>query len=212
MSDAHDSPSVSTRVNRCHFPPIDTHLLRSKHVAQSFQIKVMQPLQSKESATRFPVLYLTDGNALFDLASGIAALMQAFRSESSRFILVAVGYPGQSPIAGEALRGRDLTFPGCPDFVRGHSLLAEWDGVLLPPAGTTDFGGAAEFQRFLGEELIPYIDARYPTVPHVRAYFGCKSGRRQADGCWGVKLFLKPCRSRGVDLNWPRFATHAFES
>jgi len=155
---------------------VATHLLSSAHVAQTFKIQVMQPAQTRESKRRFPVVYLTDGNAVFDFCRGIAQLMQASERESPPFILVAIGYPSDSPFAGNVLRGRDLSFEDCPDFITGCQFLQQWDGVLSAAPGTSPRYGAENFQRFIDAELIPFIDREYPTAPRHRTYFGHSAG------------------------------------
>jgi len=161
-------------MNRSHFPPVDTHFVQSKHVRQTFKIQVMQPPQPRLDTQRFPVVYATDGNFTFDLFKGICWPMQASKHELPPFILVAIGYPGDSPVSGELLRGRDLAFPGCPDYLNGFTFL--WDDVLLPEEGAKRFGGAEDFQKFIGDELIPLIDDKYGTLRGDRTYFGHSLG------------------------------------
>src|ERR1700730_13757866 len=150
-----------------YFPPVETHLLRSAHVAQTFWIAVARPTQRRGEVTRVPAVYVTDGNDVFEEFKSIAWRLQIFGRDVSPFLLVAIGYPGDSPIAGTVLRGRDLTFPGCPErdlkpFL--YSLAMEWEGVSRPEQGSKEFYGAEDFQRFLSEELIPFIDEKYPTI------------------------------------------------
>jgi predicted alpha/beta superfamily hydrolase len=168
--------SESAQKRREYFPAVETHLVRSKYVAQTFKIQVMRPLQKKGEVRGFPVVYVTDGNAVFDMFKSISWLMQSFKPESSPFILIAIGYPGDAPVAGELLRGRDLTFPGCPDFFSGLQLLRDLEGVLAPEEGAKYFCGAADLQRFISEELIPFIDEKYETLHGDRTYFGHSMG------------------------------------
>lgn len=59
-----------------YFPAVETHLIRSKHVQQTFKIQVMQPGRKKKEAARFPVVYATDGNWTFDMFKAISYLLQ----------------------------------------------------------------------------------------------------------------------------------------
>jgi predicted alpha/beta superfamily hydrolase len=61
-----------------HYPEVLVHELVSSHVAQTFSIKVLLPLQHHGESTRFPVVYLTDGNFFFDIFKGMAQADQAF--------------------------------------------------------------------------------------------------------------------------------------
>jgi peptidyl-prolyl cis-trans isomerase A (cyclophilin A) len=153
-------------------PAVETHLIASKQVNQTFRVQVMQPARRPGETTRLPVVYATDGNLTFDMLKGISYILQSSGHEAPRFILVGIGYPGDSPMAGAVLRGRDLTFPGYPKF----RLVPRMAGVLVAEPGTKDFYGAEDFQRFIREELIPLIDGNYPTLPGERTYFGHSAG------------------------------------
>jgi uncharacterized protein len=218
MTGREEQTSAIAEAARKYFPPVETHLLRSKYVAQTFQIQVMQPPQRTGETRKFPVVYVTDGNAWFDALKGISALIQWSECESPPFILVAIGYPSDSPFAGDLLRGRDLTFAGCPNFFSGLQLPWQWEGLLVPEEGTKDFCGGEDFQRFIGEELIPWIDEKYKTLPGDRTYFGHSAG-----GGFGLfTLFTQTHLFRnyivssptvnyhGVTPNGTRYETHDF--
>ena len=150
-----DSPETASD----HYPPVETHLISSTHAARAFKVQVMQPARKKEEATRFPVVYATDGNLAFEMFKGISRVIQSPECDASRFILVGIGYAGNGPYASETLRARDLIFPGYPELSRE-----------APP------GGAQNFQHFIEHELIPFIDERYATIPGDRSYFGHSAG------------------------------------
>lgn len=156
-----------------YYPEIETHLIRSRYVAQEFKIQIMRPVRKRGETTRFPVLYATDGNFLFDMFKAICHINQSVEREGSRFILVGIGYPGDCPYAGALLRGRDYMFPGYPEL-KVTPLPIE--GVLMAEQGTKNFGAAEDFQQFIAGELIPFIDRRYETIPGDRAYFGHSAG------------------------------------
>jgi uncharacterized protein len=166
-----------------YFRPVQTHLIRSKYVKQTFKVQVMDPARKRGERVRFPVVYATDGNLAFDALKGISYSIQ--RSAAPRFILVGIGYPGDSPLAGELLRARDLTFPGHP-YGRIEHLPIE--DVARVEEGSKDFFGAEDFQRFISEELIPFIDGRYDTLAGDRTYYGHSGG-----GGFGLyTLFTRP--------------------
>jgi len=156
-----------------YYPPIVTHLVRSAIVKQTFRVQVMLPLQSHAEVTRYPVVYATDANFAFDVLRGISYGMQMEERDAQRFILVGIGYPGESPAADALLRQRDLTFPGYPEFASGAPSI---DGVLLPEEGSKTYFGADDFQQFIETELIPLIDREYPTLSGERTYFGHSAG------------------------------------
>jgi len=51
-----------------------------------------------------------------------------------------------------------------------------WEGTLTPESGAKSFAGGEDFQRFIAQELIPFIDQRYGTLPGKRSYFGHSLG------------------------------------
>jgi predicted alpha/beta superfamily hydrolase len=185
-----------------YFPPVEAHRVTSKYVAQTYQIQVMRPPQRRGSAAPVPVVYATDGNAVFDLFKSLCWLMQGGRIEWPPFILVTIGYPGDSPVAGELLRGRDLTFAGCPDYFSGLQYL--WEGMLIPPLGSKHFGGAEEFQQFIAEELIPFIDNRYGTIHGERTFFGHSAGA----GFGFFTLLTRATLFRNYILSSPTLSYH----
>jgi uncharacterized protein len=166
-------------------PPVETHLVRSRYVAQTFKVQVMQPMRERGERRRYPVVYSTDANFAFDVLKGLSFSIQTLARNAPPFMLVGIGYPGDSPLAGSLLRVRDLTFPGYPKLSTEPPAI---EGVLCSEPGTEDFGGAGSFKRFIREELVPFIDARYPTVSGERTYFGHSAG-----GGFGLHtLFTNP--------------------
>lgn len=158
-----------------YFPPVDTHFIHSRHVAQVFKIQVMQPVRTRDKAERFPVVYATDGNLTFELFKGVSQVIQSTEPHGSAppYILVSIGYEGDCPLAGAVLRTRDLTFHGYPELKIVPSPI---EGAGVAPEGTPNFRGAENFQRFISEELFPLIDVRYDTLAGDRTYFGHSAG------------------------------------
>ena len=116
----------------------------------------------------------------------LTRMMQAF-GDVQRFIMVGIGYPGENVLSGMRLRTRDLTpvedsgeFP-VPDV---------WDALVPGVLASTEkpSGGAAEFLRFIRDQLVPFIDELYPTIPGDRGYWGDSLG-----GLFGLYvLFNEP--------------------
>jgi predicted alpha/beta superfamily hydrolase len=184
-------------------PPVDTHLLRSKHVQQTFRIQVLQPPRMPGQSRRLPVVYATDGNRNFDMLKGLSSVVQTSELDAPPFILVSIGYPSDCPYAGRLLRCREFTFPPYPNLdVKLLRLLFE--GELLPEEGAKDFYGAEDFRRFLAEELVPFIDAKYDTLPGDRTYFGHSAG-----GFFGLfTLFSDPAVFKNYIISSPGLLMH----
>lgn len=94
---------------------------------------------------RYPVVYLLDGDAWFTTTTGVIQKLSELPNSVCPEMIV-VGIPNTN-------RTRDLT----------------------PSASTTDdmpaemlkaSGGGENFTAFLEKELIPYVDAHYPTTAH----------------------------------------------
>jgi len=182
-------------------PPVETHFIRSKYVHQTFKVQVMRPAQKRGELTRFPTIYATDGNFMFDALKGISYSIQRSAHDAPRFILVGIGYPSDSPLAGTLLRARDLTFPGYPRLsTQGPSN----EDVLTPEQGAKDYFGAVDFQQFIADELIPFIDEHYETIAGDRTYFGHSAG-----GGFGLfTLFTRPELFRNYIVSSPSVLYH----
>ncbi|MBN2614351.1 MAG: hypothetical protein JXR71_01540 [Bacteroidales bacterium] len=90
--------------------------------------------------TRYPVLYLLDGNWHFTAVVGMTQQLSYVNGNSlcPEMIVVGIAHPD---------RYRDLT-PSC-------------DSTYSPTSG-----GNEQFINFLEKELIPHIDSHYPTEPY----------------------------------------------
>lgn len=179
---------IFQREDLLHVPPVEAHLIRSRHVQQTFNIQVMQPARKEGDTRRYPVVYATDGNWTFEMFKSISYLLQMSAHDAPPFVLVGIGYPAESPHAGFLLRMRDFTYPPYQPTIRIRSLLEtaktskDWpsadlyEGMLLPEEGAKDCHGGEDFRKFIGAELIPFIDEKYPTIPGHRTYFGHSGG------------------------------------
>lgn len=99
-----------------------------------------------ETNVRFPVVYITDGESQF--IPTVGALEHLSSPASANDVIPRMMVVGITNIN----RDRDLTpTPGIM-------------GTDSTTIHTT--GGADKFAAFLREELIPFIEGKYPTVPH----------------------------------------------
>jgi predicted alpha/beta superfamily hydrolase len=211
MKDRVGNPVV-TGENLLHIPAVETHLIRSKYAQQTFKIQVMQPARRKGDTRRYPVVYVTDGNWVFDMFKSISYLLQMSADDSPPFILVGISYPSDSPHAGVLLRVREYTFPpypqfdvkSIPEFLKKSLSLNFYEGTLLAEEGAKDFYGAEDFRRFIGEELVPLIDEKYATSPGDRTYFGHSGG-----GYFGLfTLFTQPAVFKNYVVSSPGLLYH----
>jgi predicted alpha/beta superfamily hydrolase len=133
-----------------------------------YQVDVALPRDYAASNTRYPVLYVLDGNALFPLVTDTYRMLR-FGLLRQEVIVVGIGYPESDYAfwsdAYYANRARDYTpKPGQPSSPRRFTGFGDASG------------GAPAFLRFLREELIPFIDANYRAAAGDRAILGHSYG------------------------------------
>jgi predicted alpha/beta superfamily hydrolase len=124
------------------------HSIRSEVLDEerSYWVYLPRSYNDKTYTPRnYPVLFLTDGDAHFHLASGVVKSMSEGTSRQiPELILVAVPNPD---------RTRDLTPTHSTTPLRKHVPFLEVSG------------GGEKYLKFITDELIPHIDADYRTIP-----------------------------------------------
>jgi predicted alpha/beta superfamily hydrolase len=118
----------------------------SKAVSDSFYILVSVPDGYYTSDKKYPVLL--DGDIAFGMAASIARYLQ-IGENIPELIIVGIGYGSIDKSAGEKRR-RDYR--------------------------PVESGGAENFLLFIKDELIPYIDSNYRTIPNERTINGYSIG------------------------------------
>jgi uncharacterized protein len=120
----------------------ETFTLQSKVLSETRRINVyLPPGYAEAPAARFPVLYMPDGGLAEDFLH-VAGLVQVSVGNGTMRPFVLVGIENTQ-------RRRDLTGP----------TQSEEDRKIAPRVG-----GSAEFRRFLRDELMPDVQARYRTT------------------------------------------------
>ena len=156
----------------------------SELIADSFFVFVSVPDGYYSGDKRYPVLYVLDGDIAFGMAASIARYLQ-IGENIPELIVVGIGYGGLDKSAGEKRR-RDYR--------------------------PTPTGGAQNFLIFLEDELIPFVDNNYRTVPGERAINGYSIG-----GLFGLyTLFTKPeIFNRYIigspSLTWDNYSIYNYE-
>jgi predicted alpha/beta superfamily hydrolase len=100
------------------------------------------------SASRYPVVYLLDGDAHFHSVTGLIQQLSTINGNTMVPEMIVVGIVNTN-------RTRDLT--------PTHSLLGP-DGK--PMGFDTTSGGGVQFMSFMEKELMPYIESKYPVQPY----------------------------------------------
>lgn len=99
---------------------------------------------------RYPVLYLLDGDMHFTSVLGLVQQLSAVNGNTICPEMIIVGIPTTF-----ATRTRDLT----PTHATKR-----WDNQEDRTLASS--GGGEQFLRFLETELVPYVEAHYPTAPY----------------------------------------------
>jgi predicted alpha/beta superfamily hydrolase len=121
-------------------PARDTLTIVSRHLGEARPINVHLPV-GFDRGVKYPVLYMPDGGIDEDFPHLVKTVDSLIAARQIRPVIV-VGIPNTQ-------RRRDLT---------GPTRFAA-DSAIAPRVG-----GSAAFRAFIRDELIPAIDARYPTT------------------------------------------------
>jgi predicted alpha/beta superfamily hydrolase len=137
----------------------ELRVLVSKHVLnQPYQIKIDLPESySKSDTTHYPVLYLTDADHVFGIASDMVDHLR-WGEFMPEIIIVGIAY-GSKYKEGGNMRARDF---------RPYPL--SWDPEGAP--------GADLFLKFITDELFPFIEANYRVNKNDKTLFGFSAGGR----------------------------------
>ena len=146
----------------------EAFVMSSTNVDDDFLIAVSLPASYGTGEQSYPLVYVLDANISFGMTVELARLFQfdLIRPGIPEMILVGIGYP--DPNRAGTLRARDLTPEG--------SLSDEFDQLLRSAPVFDGLGGAAEFLRFIEDELHPRIVADYRVETEGVGFLGDSFG------------------------------------
>ncbi|MDO1558785.1 alpha/beta hydrolase-fold protein [Brevundimonas sp. 2R-24] len=134
------------------------YILRSEITGQDYLVQVAEPVRPVGRGQKAPVVFVLDGNYFFGMATDVARNLQIVREIGPAWI-VAVGFPGEG--LGPWIDGRNR------DYVH----------VVQEDGGRRTGGGGEGFQRFLTEELRPFLASNpYMDLDHTVLYGHSASG------------------------------------
>ncbi len=121
---------------------------------REYRLSVALPDSYETSTQAYPVIYVLDGDYNFGVAAGLTRFSKVFRNVPE-LIIVGIGYDMET--ADEWVQLRDLDFdpPGMP--------------------GASSDSVANLFLDALTQEMIPFINANYRTIPSDRCLQGYSS-------------------------------------
>ena len=161
------------------------HVVASETLDKRFHVLVGLPTGYDQSAdTDYPTVYILDGGELYPLLKSYSRYLHG-GGEAPDLILVAISY-GTSDWEDGNDRGHDYT---APSDEREH------------------WGGAADFQTFLSNELMPFIEGHYRSRADRRVIFGQSLGgqfvlfsaQSNPDLFWG-HIASNPALHRNLEL------------
>jgi predicted alpha/beta superfamily hydrolase len=161
-------------------PNSEHQVMHSKVAGHDYDIYIHFPAGYDTAKTKFPVLYVVDGDNDFSPSQEYLGLLMA-EYHIPEPILVAIGDGGQIGMPGNK-RNRDFTPTATP---------------AMPESG-----GAPAFLGFIEKELIPFIDARYKANPAQRTLYGYSMGGLFAT----YTLFQKPALFKNILIGSPALA------
>lgn len=183
-----------------HLPALqgDHFKLTSTHAGRDYHVFVRLPEgYDANTASRYPVVYLLDGDSLFPLLAPTHLFLH-YDEKLPEAVIVGIAYGSFDP----AINKRNVDFSALAEDTRAGE------------------GRAAKFLDFLREELLPQVERRYRVDPQRRVlagqsragYFVLWSALRDPDLFWGriasnasftparTQLFDTPAAHRRDDL------------
>jgi uncharacterized protein len=118
---------------------------------REYHLSVALPDSYKTSTQAYPVIYVLDGDYHFGVAAGLTRYSNVFR-KVPELIIVGIGYDMETSDQWVQLRDLDFDIPGMP--------------------GAASDSAANLFLDALTQEMIPFINANYRTIPSDRCLQG----------------------------------------
>jgi len=118
-------------------------------IGREYHLSVWLPRSYRTSNQSYPVIYQLDGDMWFGFAAGVSFALQY--EDTPEAIVVGINYDIESYDQWLALRQLDFFPPGFTDEPDGY---------------------ADKFLDALVQEMIPFIDANYRTIPADRTLYG----------------------------------------
>lgn len=142
-------------------------VLHSRITGRDYRIQLAT--NGPAPAGGYPVIYVLDGDQLFPYLAMLAQEQQFHGSKSGVLAVVGIGYPGGKLLDADARAHDDTPAPR-------ENAASPADTGQRPGQPARKFGGAAQFQRFLQEELKPAIAQIIPVDARHQALMGHSFG------------------------------------
>jgi len=124
------------------------------NLGREYHLSVALPESYMTSTQAYPVIYVLDGDLFFGMAAGLTPIARWFEG-APEAIIVGISYGMESYDQWVQLRERDFKIPEVRD---------------APPDSAANL-----FLDALTQEMIPFIEANYRTIPSDRCLYGYSS-------------------------------------
>lgn len=122
-------------------------------------IDVALPASYGKGRNTYPVIYVPDGNTTFGLVTQTLRFLDLY-DEVEEVVVVGIGYPGiRTMRSSMGHRTRDFT----PTSNNWYDTV--YVNTVPDPPAYLGSGGAANFLRFIRQELMPLVNERYRVDP-----------------------------------------------
>jgi len=121
---------------------------------REYHLSVALPDSYHTATQAYPVIYVLDGDFNFGVAAGLTRFSNVFKNVPE-LIIVGIGYEMETTEQWVELRDLDFDVPGMPGAASGSA--------------------ANLFLEALTQEIAPFIDANYRTIPSERCLQGYSS-------------------------------------
>jgi uncharacterized protein len=122
--------------------------VQSNILGENRKIWIYVPDGAVNNKERFPVVYVLDGDGHFSSVVGVTQQLSTINGNTMCPKMIIVGIPNTD-------RTRDLT----PTHI-------DADPPFMDSTFSKTSGGGENFIAFMEKELMPHIDAKYPTAPY----------------------------------------------
>jgi predicted alpha/beta superfamily hydrolase len=149
-------PARSQDARTVAMPATREYVLRSAINGRPYRLHIALPEGYADTdTTRYPVLYILDGNLSFPIATAAHRLLRIF-GEVPEVIIVGVSYDAATFMDTFASRWSDYT--PSRDSASDASFARQY--LAARPGEQLRSGGAAAFLRVLKQEVLPAVEAR----------------------------------------------------
>lgn len=164
--------SVFQALDKRPVPELQVIEYYSEVIDQTYRLYVQLPPGYDESKSRYPVMYVTDGDAAVGMYDEVVLPLIRQR-RIPEIIVVGIGYKDVPPVSiFKQNTDKERESSGALDAAQVRMR----DYTAAIPEHAPNAGGAPDFLRFVTHKIVPFIDAAYHTDRDDRGIAGHSLG------------------------------------